>query len=205
MAIIGLVLICLFILIYAFLVMALIKILRTKLLGVPAKAILALIIFAIIISPLFIVINIRNTPTALPINDVINITDESQELLIDSIEMPAPTYISGKGILTKFYNSIVTIHVTNNSGQQVFLGLQAYADSGTLGFYSPGSCYSSQVIAFDPNWAGDLQYTIKHTKFVYGGKVKLTFVKCDKFYTDFLIDLPGTKLFEKTYILVPEE
>ena len=205
MAIIGLVLICFIVLIYVFLVMALIKILRTKLLPVPIKIILAMIVFAIIISPLFIVINIRKTPPALPINDVVSIVDESQELLIDSIEMPAPTYISGEGLMEKSYFSIVTVKVKNNSDHKVFLGLQASADSGTLGFYSPGACYSSQVLAIDPNWAGDLQYKIKHTRFVYGGKVKLTLVKCDQLYTDFFIDLPGTKLFEKKYILVPEE
>ena len=167
---------------------------------------MSLIILAIIISPIFIVIiSDRNTPPALPIKDVVSIKDESQELLIDSIEMPAPTYLSGEGFLAKKYSSIVTINVTNNSNQQVYLGLDSSADSGTLAFYSPGSSHSSKVLAIDPNWSGDLQFPIKHPRFVNGGYIKLTLIKCKELDTDIFYDLPGTILFEKKYDMVSEE
>lgn len=193
------------ILYYFFALNGLILVLKSKLLGVFGKTVLSVILLAIIISPILIVVLLRRTPSALSINDVINISDKSQQLSIVSIEMSAPTYLSGEGFPEKSYSSIVTINVTNNSDQQVYLGLDSYADSGTLAFYSPGSSHSSKVLAIDANWTGELQFPIKHPRFVNGGYIKLTLVKCRELDADIFYDLPGTILFEKKYNMVAEE
>ena len=173
--------------------------------GVFGKTVLTVILLAIIASPILLFFMLSSTPSALPINDVINISDPSQELSIVSIEMPAPTYDSGEGFPVKKHTSIATIHVTNNSDQQAYLALNSYADSGKLGFFSPGVSISSKVFAIDPNWTGDLQFPIIHTRFVNGGYIKLTLIKCEEHQKDLFYDIPGTRLFEKKYIMVPKE
>ncbi len=204
--IIGIIIVGIVISLYIFLFVALALIFQSKLIGAITKAVISVILITLIASPVFIIILLRRTPDALPINDVINITDESQQLSIVAIEMPAPTYLSGEGIIEKTYPTTVTVNVMNNSDQQVCLGLQSYANSGSIGPYSPGAASSSKVVAIDADWAGDLQFPIVHPRFVKGGYIKLTLVKCKAPYSGTLVLPPGSKfLFEKKYNMVSEK
>jgi len=204
--IIGIIIVGIVICLYIFLFVALALILKSKLIGTITKAVVSVILITLIASPVFIIIPLRRTPAALPINDVINIADESQQLSIVAIEMPAPTYLSGEGIIEKTYTSTVTVHVMNNSDQQVCLGLNYYAHSGSIGPYSPGAASSSKVVSIDANWAGDLQFPIVHPRFVKGGYIKLHFVKCKAQYSGTRVLPPGSKfLFEKKYNMVSEK
>ena len=191
---------------YIFLFVALVLILQSKLIGKIAKTVVSVILITLIASPLLVIIPLRRTPAALPINDVINVTDESQQLSIVAIEMPAPTYRTGEGFIEKAYSSTITVHVMNNSDQQVCLGLQYHTHSGSIGPYSPGATSASRVIAIDANWSGDLQFPIRHHRFVKGGYIKLSLVKCKAPYSGTLVLPPGSKLiFEKKYDMVSEK
>ncbi len=205
-SIIGIIVVVIVIILYILLFVALTLTMKSKMIGTILKAVICLILITLIASPLLIIIPLRRTPAALPINDVINITDESQQFSIISIKMPAPTYLSGEGIIGKTYTSMVTVHVMNNSDQQVCLGLEYYADSGSIGPYSPGAASSSKVVAIDANWAGDLQFPIRHPRFVKGGYIKLSLVKCKGPYSRTLVIPPGSKfLFEKKYNMVSDK
>ena len=202
-SIIGIIFFGIVIILYISLFVALALTMKSKMIGTIFKTFIALILITLIASPVLMIITLRETPAALPINDVINITDESQQLSIVSIEMPAPAYLSGQGIIEKTYRSTFTVHVVNNSDQQVYLGLQSYADSGSIGPYSPGVTSSSQVIAIGANWAGELQFPIVHHRFVKGGYIKLTFVKCKAPYSGTHVIPQGSKfLYEKKYNMV---
>lgn len=191
---------------YIFLFVALVLTLQSKLIGAITKAFVCAILIFLIASPLTVIIPLRRTPAALPINDVINITDESQQLTIVSVEMPAPAYLSGEGIIEKTYSSTITVHVKNNSDRQAYLGLRYYADSGSIGPYSPGATSSSMVLAIDANWAGDLQFPIRHHRFVKGGNIQLSLAKCKASYSGTLILPPGSDLlFEKKYYMVSDK
>lgn len=204
--IIGIIVFVIVISLYIFLFVALILTLNSKIIGAITKAFVCAILIFLIASPLIVIIPLRRTPAALPINDVINITDESQQLTIVAVEMPAPDYLSGEGIIEKKYSSTVTVHVKNNSDQQVCLGLRYYANSGSIGPYSPGASSTSRVLAIDANWAGDLQFPIRHHRFVKGGNIQLSLVKCEAKYSGALVLPPGSKpLFEKKYYMVSEK
>lgn len=206
MSLIGLIIIGFIITLFIFLFAALLKILQSKLLSTTTKTVIAIILIMVIVSPIFIIIPLHRTPTAIPINDVINITDESQQFSIVAIKMPAPTYHNGEGIIEKTYTSMVTVNVVNNSDQQVCLGLEYYANSGSIGPYSPGSTFTSKVVAIDANWAGDLQFPIIHHRFVKGGYIKLSLAKFKGPYSHTLVIPPGSIfLFEKKYYMVSEK
>jgi len=191
-SIIGIIVVVIVIILYILLFVALTLTMKSKMIGTILKAVICLILITLIASPLLIIIPLRRTPAALPINDVINITDESQQFSIISIG--------------KTYTSMVTVHVMNNSDQQVCLGLEYYADSGSIGPYSPGAASSSKVVAIDANWAGDLQFPIRHPRFVKGGYIKLSLVKCKGPYSRTLVIPPGSKfLFEKKYNMVSDK
>jgi len=205
-SVIGIIFIGIVIILYIFLFVALALIIKSKMIGTIFKAVIALILITLIASPVFIILPLRRTPAALPINDVINITDESQEFSIVSIEMPAPTYLSGQGVIEKTYRSTVTVHVINDSDRQVYLGLDCYTYSGSIGPYSPGAASSSKVVAIDPNWTGDLQFPIIHHRFVKEGYIKLSLVKCKAPFSGTLVIPPGSKfLYEKKYNMVSDK
>ena len=205
-SIIGIIFFGIIISLYILLFVALTLTMKSKMIGNIFKAVICLILITLIASPVLIIIPLRRTPAALPINDVINITDKSQALSIVSIEMPAPTYLSGQGIIEKTYRSKITVHVMNNSDQQVCLGLHCYANSGSIGPYSPGAASSSKVVAIDANWAGDLQFPIRHPRFVKGGYVKLSLIKCKGPYSRTLVIPPRSKfLYENKYNMISDK
>ena len=144
------------------------------------------------------------TPPARPISDVLHITDASQKLSIRSIAMPAPSYVSGEGSIEKSYTSVVAVDVANDSDQEAYLCLKYYADSGSIGLYSPGASGGATVVAVPPKWSGKLQFPLKHFRFVGGGYIELTLAKCraSGSETD-LLPPDSERLFEKKYDIVP--
>ena len=183
-----------------------VSIFRSEEVGAIAKAIIGLVLIALAALPACIIIRLRSTPPAQQIRDVLHIADASQQLLVRSIEMPAPSYLSGKGWIEKSYTSVVAVDVTNNSDQETYLGLEYYADSGSIGPYSPGAAARARVLAVPPKWSGKLEFPLNHPRFVGGGYIKVTLAKCKAPGSETLFLPPDSeRLFEKKYDIAPEQ
>jgi len=119
--------------------------------------------------------------------------------------MPAPVYVSGRGTIEKIYTSIVSVDVVNDSDQETYVGLEYYTDSGSIGPYSPGATRGAKIVSVPANWAGELQFPLRHLRFVAGGSIKLTLAKCQTADSTVEFLSPDSEpLFERKYDMVPE-
>jgi len=198
--VVGLAVLGLYILIVGMVVGALL----TKAEGSFTRLLLVLVLAVLIASPVYLLIRIQSTPPAKPISDDIGITDAAQQLSIQSIAMPAPSYDSGEGVFEKTYRSQVAVDVANSSGQELYLGMEYYADSGSTGFYKPGATSGAKILPVPPKWSGRLHYPLNHVRFVKGGSIRLIFAKCfgpgpEHLHPD------SERLFEETYDIVSQQ
>jgi hypothetical protein len=100
--------------------------------------------------------------------------------------------------------SVVAVDVTNDSDQETYLGLEYYADSGSIGPYSPGASSGARVLAVPAKWSGKLQFPLNHLRFVGGGYIRLTLAKCKASGSEALSLPPDSeRFFEKKYDIAP--
>jgi len=151
------------------------------------------------------VIHLRRIPPANGVSDDLRVTDSAGQLVIASIRMPAPDYASGSGIIEKSYTSIVSIDVTNNSEQEANVGLEYYTDSGSIGPYSPGATWGTEIVSVPASWTGELEFPVHHLRFVRGGHVAFTLAKCRTATEVVRLSPDSEKLFEGRYDMVIEE
>ena len=182
-----------------------IRLLQSETTSSITKVAVCVLLIILVVLPGYLLLALRRTPPAQAISDVLDITDASRQLSIRSIRMPAPAYISGRGTIEKSYASIVSVDVANDSDQERCLGLEYYTDSGSIGPYSPGVTSAAMIVPVPANWAGELQFPLRHLRFVAGGYVRLTLAKC-KTATSQVVFLPpeSEQLFEKKYDIVSE-
>lgn len=179
------------------------RLLRSETTSRLAKRVVCLLaVFLMVLSANFVV-RLQSTPTALPINDVLDVTDASGGLSIRSVRMPAPTYVSGTGTIGKSHVSGVTVEVANHSDQEVYLGLDYYTESGSSGLYSPGATAGAKVVPVPANWTGELQFPLCHLRFMGGGYIRIVLARC-KTAAAQGVSLPAgsEQLFEKKYEMV---
>jgi len=173
--------------------------------GTVIKVAIAVLLVTVVSLTASLALRIGRTPPTRAINDVVEVTDASGELTITAIRMPAPTYDSGEGAIEKRHTATVTVEVANDSTQAIFLGLEYYTDAGLIGIYSPGAGSGAEIASVAAGWAGELQYPLRHHRFVAGGCIRMRLAKCKNAKTNGL-SLPrdAELLFEKTYDVVCE-
>jgi hypothetical protein len=152
----------------------------------------------------YVLISIQSTPQAKSISDEPKITDATQQLSIQSIAMPAPAYLSGDGVIEKTHTSVVAVEVANSSDQELYLGMWYYANSGSMGFYKPGAYSGERILPVPANWSGQLEFPLRHLRFVKEGKLRLTFAKCFGPSPEHSFPIGEEPLFEKTYDMVSQ-
>jgi len=154
----------------------------------------------------YMVLQLRSTPSALGISSVLNVRDTSGQLLIRSVSMPAPAYRHVTPVFESSYSSIIALDVANSSEREVYLGLWYYADSGRIGFYSPGASSRARILAVPPMWSGILNFPIRYMRFVRKGCIYIKVAKCNR-PSEYAPDLPqdSETIIERKYVLVPEK
>ena len=142
------------------------------------------------------------------INEILNTSDSRGQLTIKSIFMPPP---EDTGIL-KQNHAQLSIEVENNSDEDLYLGLEYYQDSGSIGFFSPGSRNGAYIRKIPKKWTGRVDYQINYIRFVDSGNLQLKLAKCNiqesAYSEDNIVFLPPKDseiIFEKKYIIVPDK
>ena len=124
------------------------------------------------------VTRIRVTPPPQAISETVETSDSLGELTIRSFRMPAPDYSSGEGKTESLHTSTLTVDVVNDSAQEAFLGLYYQANGGMIGKYSPGMLAITLIRPVPANWAGEIEFPLRHTRFVGGGYFDFAFARC---------------------------
>jgi beta-lactamase regulating signal transducer with metallopeptidase domain len=135
------------------------------------------------------------------IDEKLNVSDKAREITINSLYMEPP---NGKNLMG---NSVtLSIGVTNNSQKEVYLGLEYYADSGTVAkVFSPGASSLAQIQKIDPNWQGTIEFPIYHPLFVKGGYINVTLAKCFDLKVNQFLPPEAEVLYEKKYFVCVDE
>jgi len=202
----GFIIVALILGLFVLILLIVIHLLLSKTISPITKTVVGLFLIIAVLLSGYLFVLLRSTPPAQAISDVLDITDASGELSIRSIRMPEPAYVDGKGTIEKFYMSNVKVDVANNSGQEVCLGLEYYADSGSIGPYSPGVSMGAKIVAVHPNWAGVLRFPLRHPRFIAGSYVRLTLAICQRPESKVSSLPPGSEiLFKKKYNMVSEQ
>ncbi|MHC4085726.1 MAG: hypothetical protein ACYSWZ_04925 [Planctomycetota bacterium] len=167
-------------------------------------AVIGLLLVALV-SCIFLLL--RSTPPAQGISESLDEQDTSGQLSLKSISMPAPIYKRIIPLLEKTYSSTLALEVANSSDHEAYLGLQYYADSGRISYYSPGAISGARILTVPANWTGVLNFPIRHLRFVYGGNIQITIARCKKAVQDKSVHLPqdSETIIKKKYVLVPEQ
>jgi len=162
---------------------------------------LPVILLVLIGLPVWLLFQIQHTPPANAISDTVHVNDASRQLTIHSIAMAAPSYEEGAGHLEKHYKSEVTVDVENSAEETLYLGLEYYSSSGSLGYYSPGGTFGREWLSVPPRWSGPLTFPVRYLRFLRGGSIRLTLYRCSGPNNEGKFE-PSTRLFEKSYEMV---
>jgi len=109
------------------------------------------------------------------IDEKLNISDKTGELIIKSLYMEPP---EGKKIIEGNYVNLL-VEVANNSPKGIFLGLEYYTHSGTVAvFFSPGATGTTRIREIPANWQGKVEYPIDYARFVKNGYIQIILAKC---------------------------
>lgn len=128
--------------------------------------------------PLSLLFQIRNLPPAIPIFDKINVTDPSGRIVLKSIEMAAQPVVTLGSLVEAPLSSSLNVEIENLSKTEVSLGFEYYADSGSMGLFSPGTFSKAWTIRLPPEWSGSKTFPIHHAPFAYGGYLQTEFAIC---------------------------
>lgn len=141
------------------------------------------------------------------IDEILNASDSTGHLTILSLHMPAP---EGKR-LVEMNETLLRVAVENTSPKDSYLGLEYYADAGTVaGAFSPGASARTEVLRVPANWQGTLTYSVAYPRFVHDGYIRIVLAKC----SDARMRTPRSGSFlppdaevlhEKTYSVSGEE
>ncbi|MDI6449283.1 M56 family metallopeptidase [Anaerobaca lacustris] len=109
------------------------------------------------------------------IDEILNVSDSAGHLTIQSLHMPAP---DGKR-LVEINETLLRVAVENTSPKDSYLGLEYYADGGTVaGAFSPGASARTEVLCVPANWQGTLTYSVAYPRFVHDGYIRIVLAKC---------------------------
>ena len=168
------------------------------------KTIIIVLVPAMMVS--YILLILRITPQAKGISESLNEQDTSGELLLKSINMLPPVYEQIMSVFEKKYSSTLTLEVANSSNHEIYLGLEYYADSGNILFYSPGINSGTKILTVPANWTGELNYPITYRRFVFGGSIKIMIARCKEMEQERLfLPLDSEIILNKQYIIVSEK
>ncbi len=130
------------------------------------------------------------------IDEILNVSDSTGYLTIHSLHMPAP---DGKR-LVEMNETLLQVGVENTSQQDSYLGLEYYADAGTVaGAFSPGASARTEVLRVPANWQGTLTYPVAYPRFVRDGYLRIVLAKCSDLQTTRSLSPEAEVLHEKTY------
>lgn len=141
------------------------------------------------------------------IDEILNASDSTGHLTILSLHMPAP---EGKR-LVEMNETLLRVTVENTSPKDSYLGLEYYADAGTVaGAFSPGASARTEVLRVPANWQGTLTYSVAYPRFVHDGYIRIVLAKCSdaRMRTErsgSFLPPDAEVLHEKTYSVSGEE
>ncbi|MBN1179418.1 MAG: M48 family metalloprotease, partial [Anaerolineae bacterium] len=141
------------------------------------------------------------------IDEILNVSDTAGHLTIRSLHMPAP---DGRR-LVQMNETFLRVDVENTSPKDSYLGLEYYADAGTVaGAFSPGASARTEVLRVPANWQGTLTYVVRYPRFAHNGTLRIRLAKCRDARTRTLRSVsflpPDAEvLHEKTYPVLGDE
>jgi hypothetical protein len=196
--------------VFVVIVLGVVRLLQANTLSTGAKVSIALVLILVTVAGIGMtglgVHRLSQTPPAQAIADDLDLVDLSGQLRVRGLRMPAPDYVIGVGSIEKRHVSTVMVDVANDSSGEIYLGLEYYTRSGSIGPYSPGATWGAEFVTVPANWTGALQFPIRHLRFVAGGHVRITLAKCKIAQPQSLFLPPDAEqLFEKKYVMVAEQ
>ena len=105
------------------------------------------------------------------ISDILNITDKSGQLYIQSISMPV---LTGS---TDYLD--MAVKVENRSDSAMYLGLEYYLDLGKYNaVFSPGAGSLATIREIPPGFKGDVQYPVSNRRPAKNAYMRVQLAKC---------------------------
>ncbi|HRI86972.1 MAG TPA: hypothetical protein PK869_01840 [Candidatus Hydrogenedentes bacterium] len=110
-----------------------------------------------------------NVPAPTPVSESLSdVADKTGTLTVTALRIPNPAARPAR----------VEIDLENAGAEQVYLGLQLNADSGSLGSFSPGRMANVHIWTVPPKWKGTLTHDVTLPGFVFGGRITVVLARC---------------------------